>query len=103
MLSSIQIEIRDGICDAEMFDLIFLPCLKRKKIYGNSDLLTKFVLQFMAQLSLSIVEVTSSATTRRKISQASHVIELFHGSWKVVFVQDWISSELDLEYIELKG
>ena len=38
----------------------------------------------------------------KMISQTPHVIELFHGSRKVVLVQDWISSKLDLKYYRLK-
>ena len=44
-----------------------------------------------------------TCSPRCQISQAAHVIELFHGSRKVVFVEDWISSELDLEYKSMKA
>ena len=48
----------------------------------------------------SIVAASSATdlfTNIHQISQAAHVIELFHSSRKIVFVEDWIRSKLNLE------
>ena len=57
--------------------------------------------QYIENISLNIA--TDLFTNVHQISQAAHVIELFHGSRKVFFEEDWISSELDLEDERMKA